>query len=115
MKNLSEKSVEVFPPLQETPVDQLPYLLLKFLQSVKKTNGEVYASASLNTLFNGLCNILVVQYFGSTQTGIARKDCRDLYPFNSMTIDAFNTRNVKKPSLKKALVEAPKKVTSKPE
>ena len=58
MNNLSEKSGEVFPPLQETPVDQLPYLLLRFLQSMKKANGEVYASASLNTLFNGLCNIL---------------------------------------------------------
>ena len=58
MSSLSERSGEVFEPLKEASLGRLPYLLMKFLQSAKKPDGTVYASGTINTNFNGICNLL---------------------------------------------------------
>ena len=58
MSRLSERGGEDFESLKEASVERLPYLLLKFLQSAKKSDGTVYAAGTINTIFNSLCNIL---------------------------------------------------------
>ena len=47
---------------------------------------------------------LQLVYFGTGETGTARKNCTDLFPFSEETMEAFNTRNSNR--LKKALAEA---------
>ena len=61
MSDLSKRSREVFEPLREASVERLPYLLMKFLQSARRADGSVYASGTINTNFNGICNILATR------------------------------------------------------
>ena len=61
MSDLSRRSGETFEPLIEASVERLPYLLMKFLQSAKRADGSVYASGTINTNFNGICNILATK------------------------------------------------------
>ena len=61
MSDLSRRSGETFEPLKEASVERLPYLLMKFLQSAKRADGSVYASGTINTNFNGICNILAAK------------------------------------------------------
>ena len=58
MSRLSDRGGEDFVPLKEAAIERLPHLLQKFLQTAKKPDGKVYASGTLNTLFNGICNFL---------------------------------------------------------
>ena len=58
MQQYSEKSGTEYEPLENAPVDRLPFLLKKFLQTAKMINGQVYSSGTITTNFNGLCNIL---------------------------------------------------------
>ena len=58
MNELAMKSGEHLESLQEAPVVRLPYLLQKFLQTAKMINGEVFASGTINTLFNGISSVL---------------------------------------------------------
>ena len=58
MSRLSDRGGEDFEPLKEAAIERLPHLLQKFLQTAKKPDGKVYASGTLNTLFNGICNVL---------------------------------------------------------
>ena len=61
MSDLSKRSREVFEPLREASVERLPYLLMKFLQSARRADGSLYASGTINTNFNGICNILATR------------------------------------------------------
>jgi hypothetical protein len=47
---------------------------------------------------------LQLLYFGTGETGTARKNCTDLFPFSEDSIMAFNSRLNSR--LKKALAEA---------
>ena len=58
MKELSVKTGEIYESLEDSPVERLPYLVLKCLQAAKKTNGDSYSSGTLHNFFNGLHNIL---------------------------------------------------------
>ena len=61
MADLSRGSKEVFEPLKEATVERLPHLLMKFLQSAKKADGSVYASGTIHTNFNMICNVLAAR------------------------------------------------------
>ena len=54
MSALSEKLGEEFEPLETASVEDLPYLLSRYLQAVRKSEDETYSSATLHTLFNSL-------------------------------------------------------------
>ena len=58
MTCLSERGGETFEPLKEALAERLPYLLCKFLQAAKKSDGKVYAAGTINSIFNSMCNIL---------------------------------------------------------
>ena len=59
MAELADQSGEHFESLQEAPLTRLPYLLLKFLQTAKTLTGGVFASGTMNTLFNGISSVLM--------------------------------------------------------
>ena len=60
MKNLGLKEGmgEVYPSLKKAPVERLPHLLEKFFQTAKRADEQVYASATLHTIWSGLAHIL---------------------------------------------------------
>ena len=59
MAELADQSGEHFESLQEALLTRLPYLLLKFLQTAKTLTGGVFASGTMNTLFNGISSVLM--------------------------------------------------------
>ena len=58
MEQLSLKSGEAYESLQDAPVERLPHLLMKFMQTGRKKNGERYASNTIATNLNQLSTFL---------------------------------------------------------
>ena len=61
MRALAEKEGkgESYPSLKEAPVERLPYLVEKFIQTARKSNMEVMeASSTFHFIWNWVANIL---------------------------------------------------------
>ena len=52
----------------------------------------------------------LVFYFDTGETGTARKNCTNHFPFSDESIEAFNYRNITQ--LKKAMAEAEQHISS---
>ena len=62
MSSLAMEQKTTFKSLKDTPVEELPESLGKFLMLAKKRNGDVFNASSLCTYFQSLCRFLATDY-----------------------------------------------------